>query len=323
MQQITKDVLRQLIQILPNLRRLVLLHTISDVDILSLLSKSPELFYHIDSLIHFAFFRHFGQATFPAVFSHIRLSENQSQVSITSLPYFTPGQLVQALTDFLSFLGAGRTYDNLTSCMSHEAPLLATYASAVREPGRSWSERIVPFIPISSDSSSALSEHEGWFFAWSMPFRRLVPNHYAFAKVNKEVKEECQRRIDELLTSLSSKPQNCEDQNAGVSDAKLDDNSGAMMFMSDEELLAKENDIKSGYADRMYCIFNVKSFFQELIKEGRPAPSPEALTKLLELFAALGEKKDISLCVMTPADLTSFMEKICDVQARCEWGFDM
>jgi hypothetical protein len=41
MQQITTAILRRLIPILPNLRRLVLLHTIPDADVLSLLSESP------------------------------------------------------------------------------------------------------------------------------------------------------------------------------------------------------------------------------------------------------------------------------------------
>jgi hypothetical protein len=182
----------------------------------------------------------------------------------------------------------------------------------------------VPFIPVSSNRSSALSEHEGWFLAWlaSYSFGRSVSYYYAFVKVNKEVKEDCQRRIDEFRKSVSNKPQNCDDQNAGAPDAKLDDNSGATMSMSDKELLAKENDIKSEYADRKYHILNVKSFFQELIKEGRPAPSPEALTKLLELFAALEEKN--KTFVMTPANLTSFVKKTCVIQAQQrKYGLDM
>ena len=72
--------------------------------------------------------------------------------------------------------------------------------------------------------------------------------------------------------------------------------------------------MESEYADREFHVFDVKSFFQELVK-GRPAPSPEALTKLLELFAAF-EKKDNPLCVMTPADLTSFLEKTREIQAN-------
>ena len=201
MQQITADILRQLIPILPNLRRLVLLHTLPDADVLSLLSESPELFYRIESLIHLAFLRPLGQAAFPAAFSHI--TKDSSEVSIVSLPYFTPDQLVQALTDYTSCLHAG-SYAFLTT-MRYELPLMTTYASAVREPGRSWSERIVPFIP--GRACKQLKEHEGWFLAWSA----LVsldpwspPFHYAFARVNKEALEEYHRRMDELK-SLSGK----------------------------------------------------------------------------------------------------------------------
>lgn len=318
MQQITIDALRQLIPLLPNLRRLVLLHTIPEVDVLSLLSESPELFYRIDSFIHLALLRDLGQAAFPAVFSHIIAKD--SEVVIASLPYFTPDQLVQALTDYLSLLRCGDSYDILTS-MGDELPLLAAYASAVREPGRSWSERIVPFIP---KKTKMLNVREGWFFAWSAPnpFIDSESYRYAFVKNNKEAMEECQRRIDELrksfkLPSHPDMPRNFEGQvtaAAGEPDAEVDDNSEREASLSDK-LSAKENAIKSEYADREFHIFDVKTFFQELVKEGRPAPSPEALTKLLEFFASL-EKTDTPLSVMTQADLKSFLEKTRKIQLR-------
>ena len=100
----------------------------------------------------------------------------------------------------------------LTS-MGDEPPLLATYASTVREPGRSWSERIVPFIP--RNTLNKLNEREGCFiFAWLMPNPTGSQHHYAFVKVNKEVTEECQLRIDELqetfkLPSHLDTPQSC------------------------------------------------------------------------------------------------------------------
>ena len=171
---------RQLITILPNLRRLVLLHTIPDADILCLLSESPELSYRIDSLIHSAFLRILDEATFPVAFFHITAPE-----FTVSLPYFTPGQLVQALTDCFSLLGLTTT-DDFRSISSGPS-LLATYASAVREPGRSWSERIVPFIP--SKAIDTWNKREGWLFAWP-----TVSYRYAFVKITKEVTEECQQR---------------------------------------------------------------------------------------------------------------------------------
>ena len=311
MQQITIDILRQLIPLLPKLRRLVLLHTIPDTDILSLLSESPELFYRIDSIIHFAFLRHLGQAVYPAAFSHI-ITKDSGEVVVASVPYFTPDQLVQGLTDYLSLLRSEDTYTVLTS-MRNELPLLATYASAVREPGRSWSERIVPFIP--SKTFDMLEEREGWFFAWSAikSFSKSPSYRYAFAKINKEAMEECQQRIDELresfkLPSHFDTPQNVE----------LDDNSDAKTSFLSVELCAKENAIRSEYAGRGFHLFDVNSFFQELVKEGRPPPSPEALTKLLELFAFL-EKKDFSLCLMTLADLKWFLNKTHIAQARVRY----
>jgi hypothetical protein len=123
MQRITIDILRQLIPLLPNLRRLVLLHTIPDADILTLLSESPELFYRIDSIIHFAFLHHLGKAVFPLEFSHI-FNKETGDVMITSVPYFTPDQDAQALTDYLSLLKSEDHYTILTT-MRNELPLLA------------------------------------------------------------------------------------------------------------------------------------------------------------------------------------------------------
>jgi hypothetical protein len=264
---------------------------------LSLLSESPELFYRIDSFIHLAFLRHLEEAVFPAVFSHVIMHD--PILAVASLPYFTPDQLVQALTDYLSRFRFGKIF-RISTSMEDELPLLASYASAVREPGRSWSERIVPFIP-----SNELNECEGWFLAWSV----LDPSiHYAFAKINKEATEECQQRIDEFRESFNlpshlDRPRNFEGQVADELDAKLDDKSEETSLS--DELQDKENAIKSEYADREFHIFDVKSFFQELVKEGRPAPSPEALTDLLELFAFL-EKEKTQLRVMAPAELNSF-----------------
>jgi hypothetical protein len=67
--------------------------------------------------------------------------------------------------------------------------------SAVREPGRSWSERIVPFIP--RTTSNKLNKREGWFLAWWMPDMddaQSASSRYALVKINKEVTEEYQRR---------------------------------------------------------------------------------------------------------------------------------
>jgi hypothetical protein len=283
MQGITIDILRQLIPLLLNLRRLVLLYTIPDADILTLLSESPELFYRIDSIIHFAFLHHLGKAVFPVEFSHI-FNKETGDVMITSVPYFTLDQVAQALTDHLSLLKSEDHFTILTT-MRNELPLLAAYASAVREPGRSWSERIVPFIP---GKTLKLNEREGWFFAWSslIAYRSSSPYRYAFAKLNKEVSEECQRRIDELRESFKlpgylDTPQNSEGQAAGEAAGLGDDNSETAMTSSlPDELHAKEEAIKSVYADREFHIFDVNFFFQELVKEGRPAPSPEVLTTL-------------------------------------------
>ena len=85
-----------------------------------------------------------------------------------------------------------------------------------------------------------------------------------------------------------------------------EDNSEVKTSLSDKELRAKERAITSEYADRQFQIFDVRSFFQELVKESRPAPSPAALTRLLELFEVLENKDEQKLCFMTRAQFNSF-----------------
>lgn len=111
-----------------------------------------------------------------------------------------------------------------------------------------------------------------------------------------------------MLPSQLDTPQNLEGQAAGEPDAELDGNSEvAKTSILSDELRAKVKAIKSEYADRKFHIFDVNPFFEELVKEGRPAPSPEILTKLLELFGFLKNKDDLLLCLMTPAELNSFL----------------
>ena len=274
--------LRQLIPTLPKLRRLVLLHTIPDSDILSLLSESPEIFYRIEAFIYLAFLHPPDKAAFSPAFSHITVNGSQ----VANLPYFTPDQLIQGLTDYTSRLtNTDGFYSFMSMCTRNgpELPLLAAYASVVREPGCSLSKRIVSFVP--GSSSKALKEHKGWFFAWSVLDLCGHPTYlYAFAKINKKITEECQRRINELKF-LPDIPQNSDGQ-------ATEDNSGVNTSLSDEELHVEETTIISEYADRQFHLFNIKSFFPELVKEGRPALSPAALTRLLELFEILGNKDE-------------------------------
>ena len=68
------------------------LHTIHDTDLLSLLSESPKLFYRIKSFIYLAFLYPSGKAAFTAIFFHI--TNKQSQILVTRLPYFTVDQLI-------------------------------------------------------------------------------------------------------------------------------------------------------------------------------------------------------------------------------------
>lgn len=96
----------------------------------------------IESFIHLAFFRPLGEAAFPLVFSHIITLRRE--VWIAFLPYSTLDQLVQGLTDY--YHSCFRDDDNRTFAPECKMLVLAACTSEVRGPGRSWYERIVPFI---------------------------------------------------------------------------------------------------------------------------------------------------------------------------------
>ena len=121
---------------------------------------------------------------------------------------------------FFSLLGPRTTHD--LSSINRGLPLLATYACAVCEPGCSWLERIVPFIP--SKTIDMWNKCEGWFIAWW-----VGPRCYASVKINKEVMKDCQRRINELWESFHM-----------TQKSELNANN-PKATSSDEELDAKEN----------------------------------------------------------------------------------
>ena len=55
--------------------------------------------------------------------------------------------------------------------------------------------------------------------------------------------------------------------------------------MFDQPRIDERRSLPSQADSSSTSLTDIKSFFEELVKEGRPAPSPEVLSKLLELFA--------------------------------------
>lgn len=159
-----------------------------------------------------------------------------------------------------------------TICMY---PVMAAYASQVREPDHLWGERAVPFVPsASSPANSLVTKGRQWVFALLPLSGSLDASvRYAFAQANGEVWDECLRRMEQINEELR--------------------NSMSTRYSQDRK--EKMSRFREEVGPRLFTVFNVHQFFKELELEGREAPSPKALTELFDLFAKLNKGKGAQL----------------------------
>ncbi|KAF8165997.1 hypothetical protein B0H34DRAFT_649747 [Crassisporium funariophilum] len=227
--KITIGGIRQLLPILPCLKRLVLMGTtITDDDVLALYSENPKLCNNIEAFIHPVFLKDVHGGVAPNAFSQI--THDYRETFAASIPYFTPAMIVQSITDYFSPLMQDNYY-----AVRALSPMLAMYASDHRRDGKLWAERSVPFVP--QITLRALRNREGWLLAYLPEARE--DHSYAFVRAQKRDK----------LGSINAE-----------------------------------------YADKLYEIFDLQSFFQELAREGRPLPPAHEYARLEELFAKLDTK---------------------------------
>ncbi|KAF8149500.1 hypothetical protein B0H34DRAFT_189400 [Crassisporium funariophilum] len=316
--KITIGGIRRLLPILPCLKRLVLMGTtITDDDVLALYSENPQLCNMIEAFIHPVFFKDVRQGAAPNAFSQITYVRYRSIAA--SIPYFTPAILVQILMDNFSMVmqDDGKIYPNYPPrAMCALSPLLAICASDHRRNGKLWAERSVPFVP--QNSLRALRNREGWFLAY-VPGKNPFDDHaYAFVRRNREF--EFEQELEEKMKEVISGPSIAHTQAAAtdIADApaglvgSCGDPLSAPVpkWLEDEkrewledQKRAKLKSITAEYADKMYELFDLQSFFQELAREGRPAPPADAYARLEELFAKLTTReRSPKLKMMTMCD---------------------
>lgn len=175
---VTKTTVLEVLSAQPTVRKLSLLDTaITNADMVELLSDNPKLFYSLEAIIHPSFFQWQRNNIHPIAFTHTT-SMSQRRGSTVSLPYFTPGQVVQALTDLLQSAD-----DSLFSNISEGFAVQAAYAASVRKEGCRWAERTVPICLNSSNPAL----NDGWNFLWLLPsgFGNTNIKRYAFVLVGK------------------------------------------------------------------------------------------------------------------------------------------
>jgi hypothetical protein len=274
-ERVSIDVVEKLLVALPKLRRLLVMNTgIAEEDTISLLARRPELFRNLEAFIHPAFLKVPSKAQFKGTYMHISSSNYSFGAYAISLPFFTTGQIIQGLTDYLNPLVLDNEDDmefrryRMEMDADYIHPIMAAYASQVRRPGHSWGERIVPFVPSSLSTTQSLARKgQQWVFVFFPSSIRDSHVRYAFARARGEVWDEflkMKKQIDEEAKN-STPP------------------------MSNKESKERVSEISKGLGLRLLDVFDVRQFFKELELEGREAPSPEALDRLFNIFSKLDD----------------------------------
>lgn len=165
------DILRDL----QTIRRIWLLDTaISSEGLTRLLTDKPELFYHIETIVHPLFMTMHAESPYPAAFTFSSISDKQP--ATFSLPFFTPSSILQSLTDVLSDFA----YDNPDNSFGLPQPAIVPHIAlaSVRSEGQEWSGRFVHLIP-----QRPPRIWHGWGFVSDHSRYSELSNRYAFIKV--------------------------------------------------------------------------------------------------------------------------------------------
>jgi hypothetical protein len=162
---ITTETVKQLLMTTSSLTRLVLLGcpAITNDDLKDLLVTDAKLFYRLESLVHPLFLRH--DSSYINAFSYIGLVEDRWMVTSCSLAFFTPSNIVQALTDFLGAYAMADRMDSGQLLGSSHGPL-STFCGAHRKPDQKWGARSVVAFP---HTSVAALNGEGWAIILDAP----------------------------------------------------------------------------------------------------------------------------------------------------------
>ncbi|KAF8971382.1 hypothetical protein BDZ97DRAFT_1913870 [Flammula alnicola] len=286
--QVKVDTVEKVITMYPSLRRLVLLKTgVTDDDVVALLQNKPELFRHIEAFIHPVFMKEPAESKIPSAFTHVFFHRSMSVGGPTSvsLPYFTSGQVAQALIDYLSPLASEYPYQFLESLSLGfpQGPLMAAYASQIRREGQPWGERVVSIVPNLTFPVKALQDSQAWNFVFAEKSKFL----YAFVRYNSEANGQYTKECKEVKSRMK------DEENP----------------LTKEEVKAKLKIVAQAYASRIYQMYDVRDFFKQLELAGRAPPAPELLTPLFDLFSKLGSKEDYgAMQLMTSGELVKHLE---------------
>ncbi|EJF63079.1 hypothetical protein DICSQDRAFT_103597 [Dichomitus squalens LYAD-421 SS1] len=249
------DDIPTLLEAAPTLRRLVVMDCPSIVDrkILDLVQEEPTHFRTLEGLLHPAFLTIEKPLSYPSAFTFVAIDDN-GDLSCTSIPFFTPAQAVQALTDILPW----RDPHEFGCNGAHTKPLasLSAFHVGLRKSGQTFGERTVVSVPLLS-SRIPRDQQDLWVFVLRAPERdsswsfnkRPIKNRWGFVRYIKA--EEGRPTDGPPLTD------------ADTTRAK--------------SILNKQ----LGCSGRVY---DLQGFLECMAREGRPMPSEEAAQELERLL---------------------------------------
>lgn len=176
--RLTIEGLHKVLPSLPNLRRLILLDTpITDDEIYNLVAKHSTLCPNVQAIIHPCFLRH-DEHKYANAFAIITSS------GAASLPWLTPPQVVQNITDYLAPFATDHPFAGSSLLRSAVVPQ-AVLGCEVRKVGQKWGGRSVPLFPQYSLRAFA---GEGWFLAFQWPsYGPSSQSKYAFVQANPDL----------------------------------------------------------------------------------------------------------------------------------------
>ncbi|TFK70018.1 hypothetical protein BDN72DRAFT_959143 [Pluteus cervinus] len=266
------DAVEQMLTRYQTLRRLVLLDThIPEDDVLALLKYKPELFYHIDAFVHPVFMKPQRTNTNPDAYTHIIFTGNSDPGAPTSI--------LRALLHFTRMMESKES----SMRMYPSTVARAAYASENLADGQKWGERIIPYVPRLQSCKQAMSDVHPWkLFFWPS----YSSTRYAFLKTKPEAMLEYLGEYESLRER--------HDQST-ISEVDFDE---------------KIEELASSFKSRLFRVYDVRGFFEQLDLEGRPAPPRGELEKLYNNFTAL-QNGDGHLKLMNQEDIHEFLINPC------------
>ncbi|KIY66122.1 hypothetical protein CYLTODRAFT_378308 [Cylindrobasidium torrendii FP15055 ss-10] len=282
----TVDGVRKLLTIRPAIRRLDLLQTsITKADLAKLLHEEPQIFYHVESLVHELSLLPGPDDTYASefvpAFSLFHLTHCNSVggggFPSASLPLLYPPQVVQALTDYIS-LFAQENFDRELSLAAKDMVPHVLMGAATREEGVPWSKRYVNAHP---KTTSAGLDGAGWVCVLSFPaFGDDNHWYFGFVKMNpKAVVEQDPEKV-KTKTRLVEESKNLYAAAAEMEEGeekeevlnKANDASYTARGMNSTEMVVVNGD------EHLVCGLN--EWLAIMKEEGRPVPSDAAVEKL-------------------------------------------